>query len=247
VSPTEAGQRLLQSIGPCFEEIDTELAALSELRDTPTGTVRITAAEHAATSVVWPKLAGVLGRYPDIKVELIVDYRLTDIAAERFDLGVRLGDQVDKDMVAVRISPDLRMAVVGSPDCFAGRPLPATPHDLSEYRCINLRLPTYGGLYGWEFCKGDRELKVHVQGQLVFSSSPPIVRATLAGFGLACVPEDMVLTHIAEGRLQRVLEDWCPVFPGYHAYYPRRRQIPPALALVIDALRQPSADRSDTA
>ena len=237
VSPTEAGERLLQSIGPRLDEIEAELAALSELRDKPAGTVRITAAEHAATTVVWPKLVGLLRAYPEVKIDLIVDYRLTDIVAERFDLGVRLGDQVEKDMVAVRISPDLRMAVVATPDYFAAHPALQTPHDLAEHNCINLRLPTYGGIYAWEFEQAGRELKVHVQGQLVFSSSPPMLRAALAGFGLACVPEDTVREHLDAGRLVRVLEDWCPSFPGYHVYFPRRRQALPALALVIDALR----------
>ncbi|WP_295961249.1 LysR family transcriptional regulator [Rhodoferax sp.] len=237
VSPTEAGERLLRTVGVRFEEIEAEVAALSELRDKPAGTVRITAAEHAANTVLWPKLAKVLPDYPDIQVEIMVDYRLTDIAAERFDLGVRLGDQVEKDMVAVRISPDLRMAVVASPGYFAQHPAPLTPHDLAAHNCINLRLPTYGGIYAWEFEKDGRELKVHVQGQWVFSSTAPRVLAALDGFGVAFVPEDMVLEHIAQGRLVRVLDDWCPSFAGYHLYYPRRRQSLPALALVIDALR----------
>jgi len=237
VSPTEAGERLLQTVGPRFEEIEGELAALSELRDKPAGTVRITAAEHAANTVLWPKLAKFLPDYPDIRVEIIVDYRLNDIVAERYDIGVRLGDQVEKDMVAVRIAPDLRMAIVGSPTYFAKRSLPRIPHDLAEHNCINLRLPTYGGIYAWEFEKDGRETKVHVQGQLVFSSSPPMLKAALTGFGLACVPEDMAQDHITQGHLTRVLEDWCPAFPGYHAYYPRRRQSSPALSLVIDALR----------
>ena len=237
VSPTEAGQRLLDTVGPRFEEIEASLAALSELRDKPAGTVRITAADHAASTVVWPKLATLLPDYPDIKVEVIVDYRLTDIVAERYDLGVRLGDQVEKDMVAVRISPDLRMAVVASPDYFARKSPPKTPHDLAEHNCINMRLPTYGGIYAWEFEQAGRELKVHVQGQWVFSSSPFVLRAALAGFGVACVPEDMAHDHVANGRLARVLEDWCPWFPGYHLYYAKRRQSSPALSLVIDALR----------
>ena len=237
VSPTEAGARLLATFGPRFEEMEAELAALSELRDKPSGTVRITAAEHAASTVLWPKLAKVLPDYPEVTVEIIVDYRLTDIAAERYDLGVRLGDQVAKDMVAVRISPDLRMAVVASASYFASRPPPQTPDDLAEHNCINLRLPTYGGIYAWEFAKDGRGLKVHVQGQWVFSSSPPMLRAALAGFGIACVPEDVAEEHLAQGRLIRVLEDWCPTFPGYHVYFPRRRESLPALALVIDTLR----------
>jgi DNA-binding transcriptional LysR family regulator len=237
VSATEAGERLLMTLGPRFDEIEAEVAALSELREKPAGTVRITTAEHAANSVLWPKLTPFLPEYPDIKVEITVDYGLTDIVAGRYDLGVRLGDQVAKDMIAVRIGPDMRMAVVGAPAYFAKRPPPRTPHDLTAHDCINLRLPTYGGLYAWEFEKDGHELKVRVEGQLVFNSSTPRVRAALAGFGLAFVPEDMALEHVAEGRLVRVLEDWCPSFPGYHLYYPSRRQSSPALAKVIDALR----------
>ncbi len=237
VSPTEAGARLLATAGARFEEIESELARLSDLRDKPAGTVRITAAEHAANTILWPKLSPLLLQYPDIQVEIIVDYRLTDIAAERFDLGVRLGDQVEKDMVAVRISPDLRMAIVASPDYFAAHPAPQTPHDLAQHNCINLRLPTYGGIYAWEFEKDGKELKVHVQGQWVFNSTLPRLQAALAGHGVACVPEDLVLEPVAQGRLVRVLQDWCPMYPGYHVYFPQRRQSLPALALVIDALR----------
>jgi DNA-binding transcriptional LysR family regulator len=239
VSPTEAGERLLQTVGPRFEEIEVELAALSELRDKPAGTVRITAAEHAANSVLWPKLAKFLPDYPDIKVEIIVDSALTDIVAGRYDAGVRLGNQVEKDMIAVRIAPDLRMAVIATPTYFSRRPPPQIPQDLAAHDCINLRLPTKGGLYAWEFERDGHELKVHVQGQLVFNSSIPILRAALAGFGVAYVPEDMAQEHIAEGRLQRVLEDWCPTFQGYHIYYASRRQSSPAFALLINALRYP--------
>jgi DNA-binding transcriptional LysR family regulator len=216
------------------------LAALSELRDKPAGTIRITTAEHAANTVLWPKLAKFLPDYPDIKVEIIVDYGLTDIVAQRYDAGVRLGDQVERDMVAVRISPDIRMAIVAAPTYFSRRLLPKSPKDLAMHDCINLRLQTYGGLYAWEFEKDGHELKVHVQGQLVFNSSTPILRAALAGFGVACVPEDMVQEHIAEGRLQRVLKDWCPTFPGYHLYYPNRRQSSPAFTLLVNALRHRS-------
>jgi DNA-binding transcriptional LysR family regulator len=237
VSPTEAGERLLRTVAPRFEEIEVELAALSELRDKPAGNIRISAADHAANTVLWPKLAAFLPDYPDIKVEIMVNYGLIDIVAERYDAGVRLGDQVAKDMIAVRIGPDLRMAVVGSPAYFSRRAPPSTPHDLAVHDCINLRLPTYGGLYAWEFAKGSHELNVRVQGQLVFNSSPPILRAALAGFGMACVPEDMAQEHIAEGLLKRVLEEWCPAFPGYHLYYPSRRQSSPAFALLVDALR----------
>lgn len=237
VSTTEAGERLLGTVAPRFEEIEIELAALSELRDKPVGNIRISAAEHAANSVLWPKLAAFLPAYPDIKVEIIVSYGLIDIVAERYDAGVRLGDQVAKDMIAVRIAPDLRMAIVGSPAYFSRCPPPSTPHDLAAHDCINLRLPTYGGLYAWEFSKDGHELNVRVQGQLVFNSSLPMLRAALAGFGMACVPEDMAQEQIAEGRLKRVLDEWCPAFPGYHLYYPSRRQSSPAFALLVDALR----------
>ena len=237
VSPTEAGERLLQTIGPRFEEIETELAALSELRDRPAGTVRITAGEHAADTVLWPALAKVLPDYPDIKVEIIVDYGLTDIVAERYDAGVRLGEQVAKDMIAVRIGPDMRMAVVGAPAYFAKRKPPKTPQDLTAHDCINLRLPTYGGLYAWEFEKNGRELKVRVEGQFVFNTSALRLNAVLAGFGLAYLPEDQVLAHLGDGRLVRVLADWCPPFSGCHLYYPSRRQHSPAFAVLVEALR----------
>jgi DNA-binding transcriptional LysR family regulator len=237
VSPTDAGQRLLTTVAPRFEEIQAEVAALSELRDKPAGTIRISAAEHAADTVLWPKLAGLLPDYPDLHVEITVEYGLIDIVAGRYDAGVRLGDQVAKDMIAVRIAPDFRMAVVGTPDYLAKRPPPQTPHELTAHNCINLRLATHGGLYAWEFEKDGHALNVRVQGQLVFNSSRPMLRAALDGFGLACVPEDLAQEHIAEGRLVRVLEDWTATFPGYHLYYASRRQSSPALALVIDALR----------
>jgi DNA-binding transcriptional LysR family regulator len=237
VSPTDAGERLLTTVGPRFDEIQAEVAALSELRDKPAGTIRISAAEHAADTVIWPKLAGVLADYPDIHVEITVEYGLIDIVAGRYDAGVRLGDQVAKDMIAVRIAPDFRMAVVGSPDYLAKRPPPQTPHELTAHNCINLRLATHGGLYAWEFEKDGHALNVRVQGQLVFNSSRPMLRAALGGFGLACVPEDIAQEHIAEGRLARVLEDWTATFPGYHLYYASRRQSSPALAVVINALR----------
>lgn len=237
VSPTEAGERLFETVAPRFEEIEVELAGLSELRDKPAGNIRISAADHAANTVLWPKLAAFLPGYPDIKVEITVNYSLIDIVAERYDAGVRLGDQVAKDMIAVRIAPDLRMAVVGSPTYLSKRTPPRTPHDLAAHDCINLRLPTHGSIYAWEFAKDGHELNVRVQGQLVFNGSMPILRAALAGFGMACVPEDMVQEHVAEGRLTRVLEEWCPAFPGYHLYYASRRQSSPAFALLVDALR----------
>jgi DNA-binding transcriptional LysR family regulator len=227
-------------VGPRFDEIDEELAALSELRDKPAGTIRITADEHAAATILQPKLAEVLLDYPDIKVEIIVDFGLTDIVAQRYDVGVRLGDQVAKDMIAVRISPDMRMVVVGAPSYFARRTRPKTPHDLTGHNCINLRLPTYGGLYAWEFKKAGHEIKVRVDGQWIFNGTNQMLNAALAGGGLAYIPEDLSQPYIAEGRLKQVLKDWSPVFPGYHLYYPSRRQSSRALAVLIEALRYSS-------
>jgi DNA-binding transcriptional LysR family regulator len=237
VAPTEAGERLLRTVGPRFDEIEAELAALGELREKPAGTVRITAGEHAAEAILWPTLEKLLPDYPDIKVEIVIDYCLTDIVAERYDAGVRLGEQVAKDMIAVRIGPDMRMTVIGAPSYFARRKQPRTPQDLTAHDCINIRLPTYGGLYAWEFEKGGRELRVRVEGQLVFNNIALRLSAALAGFGLAYLPEDQVRTQLAEGRLVRVLADWCPPFPGYHLYYPSRRQPRPAFALLVEALR----------
>jgi DNA-binding transcriptional LysR family regulator len=237
VSPTQAGERLLHTVGPRFEEIEAELEALSELREKPAGTIRITIIDYAADTVLWPKLAKFLPAYPDIKVEITIDYGLTDIVAQRFDAGVRNGEQVAKDMIAVRIGPDMRMAVVGAPAYFSKRQEPKTPQDLVGHSCINLRLPTHGGLYAWEFEKGNRELKVRVDGQLVFNTSAQMLNAALAGFGLAYVPEGLAQPDIAKRRLRRVLADWCPYFPGYHLYYPSRRQSSPAFALLVDALR----------
>ena len=237
VAPTEAGERLLRNVGPRFEEIEAELDALSEFRDKPAGTIRITTGEHAADTVLWPALVKLLPKFPDITVELNIELALTDIVAERYDAGVRFGEQVGKDMIAVRIAPDMRMIVVGAPSYFAQRPVPKKPQDLVGHRCINIRLPTRGGLYAWEFEKAGRELKVRVEGQLVFNRLTHIVTAALAGFGLAFVPEDLVAPHVAKGRLKPVLEDWCAPFPGYHLYYPSRRQSSPAFALLVDALR----------
>jgi DNA-binding transcriptional LysR family regulator len=237
VAPTEAGERLLRAAGPRLDEIEAELAALSELRDKPSGTIRITAHDHAVRAVLWPALARLLPDYPDIKVEIVIDYGLRDIVAERYDAGVRTGEMVARDMVAVRIGPDMRSAVVGAPSYFAQRAKPKTPQDLTVHTCINLRLPTHGGLYAWEFEKGGRELRVRVDGQLVFNGTAPMLDAALAGFGLAYVPEDSVQAHLADGRLIRVLADWCPPYPGYHLYYPSRRQPTPAFALLVNALR----------
>ena len=237
VSPTEAGERLLQTVGHRFEEIEAELESLSELREKPAGTIRISAGEHAVNSVLSPALTRFLPRYPDIKVEITVDHSLIDIVAQRYDAGVRSGEQVAKDMIAVRIGPDMRMAVVGAPSYFAKRSPPKKPQDLTEHNCINLRLPTYGGLYAWEFEKGDRELKARVEGQLVLNGTTQMLNAALAGLGLAYVPQDLAQPHLDTGLLTRVLEDWCPPYSGYHLYYPSRRQSSPAFALLVDALR----------
>jgi DNA-binding transcriptional LysR family regulator len=237
VSPTEAGERLMRTVGPRFEEIEAELAALSELREKPAGTVRITATEYATNSSLMPKLGKLLRDYPDIKIEIITDYGLTDIVTERYDAGVRSGEQVAKDMIAVRIGPDMRMAVVGAPSYFKTRPEPKKPQDLTGHNCINLRLPMHGNVYAWEFEKGNRELRVRVDGQLTFNAATQLLNAALSGCGLAYVPEGMVQTHIDKGRLKRVLADWCQPYSGYHLFYPSRRQASAAFALVVDALR----------
>jgi DNA-binding transcriptional LysR family regulator len=237
VSPTAAGERLLRNVSPRIEEIEGELAALSDLREKPSGTIRITATEYATDAVLLPKLAKLLRENSDIKVEIVSDYGLTDIVAQRFDAGVRDGEQVAKDMIAVRIGPDARMAVVGASSYFKNQPVPKKPQDLVEHNCINLRLPTHGGLYAWEFGKGSRELKVRVEGQLFFSTTTQMFHAALAGLGLAYLPEGLVQPHINKGRLKRVLDDWCPPYPGYHLYYPSRRQPSAAFALLVEALR----------
>ncbi len=237
VAPTAAGERLLRAAGPRLDEIDAELAALSELREKPSGTIRITAHDHAVKAILWPTLEKLLPDYPDIKVEIVIDYGLTDIVAERYDAGIRSGEMVAKDMIAVRIGPDMRSAVVGAPSYFAKRTRPKAPHNLTTHTCINLRLPNYGGLYAWEFEKGGRELRVRVEGQLVLNGTTPMLDAALAGFGLAYLPEDIVQAHLAGGRLIRVLADWCPPYPGYHLYYPSRCQPTPAFTLLVNALR----------
>jgi DNA-binding transcriptional LysR family regulator len=237
VSTTEAGERLVQAIAPRFEQIDADLAALAELRDKPAGTIRITAIDHIIDTVIWPKLKDFLPAYPDIKVEITVDYGLRDIVAERYDIGVRLGDQVAKDMIAVRIGPDLKMAIVASPDYLAKHKAPKSPQDLLNHNCITLRLTSGGGLYAWELKKDRHELQVRVDGQLTFNAVPQMLNAALGGFGLAFMPEDAALPYLRAGQLKSVLRDWCPVFPGYHAFYPSRRQSSRALGLVIDALR----------
>jgi len=236
-SPTEAGERLLQNVGPKLAEIAAELAALSGLRDKPAGTLRISVGDHAARTIVWPKLQGFLRTYPEISVEITLDAGLIDIVTQRYDAGVRLGEQIAKDMIAVRIGPEIRFIVIGSKSYLAGRLAPQTPRDLVGHNCINLRLATHGGLYAWEFAKGGHELKVRVEGQLVFNNVFDVLAAAVAGFGLAYVPEDMAWPHIAKGRLASVLDDWCQPWPGYHLYYPSRRQSSPAFALLVEALR----------
>ena len=237
VAPTEAGDRLLQTVAPRFEEIEQALAALADMRERPAGTIRITAGEHAARSVLQPGLARLLPDYPNIRVEIIVDYGLVDIVSEGFDAGVRLGEQVAKDMIAQRIGPDMRMAVVGSPAYFAGRSKPLSPQDLTDHNCINMRLPTYGGLFPWEFEQDGREVKVRVEGQLIFNTLRQRLDSALQGLGLAYMPEDVAMPCIASGDLVRVLEDWCPPFSGYHLYYPSRRHASPAFSMLLDALR----------
>jgi len=238
VTPTQAGERLFRSIGPKFNDMDADLAALSELREKPAGTVRLTATEYAATEILLPALGKVLPKYPDIHVEIIIDYGLTNIVAQQVDAGIRPGELVAKDMIAVRISPDLRMAVVGSPSYFAERKRPKTPQDLTQHNCLNLRLPTHGGtLYAWEFEKNGREVNVRVEGQLVFNSAGLLLKGALQGLGLAYLTEGNAQPHVSSGELVRVLSDWCPTFPGYHLYYPSRRQPSPAFSLLVDALR----------
>jgi DNA-binding transcriptional LysR family regulator len=237
VAPTNAGERLLATIGPRLEGIEADLAALSELREKPAGNIRITASEHAADSILLPKLTKLLPGYPDVKVEINTDYRMVDIVEQRFDAGVRLGEHIAKDMIAVRIGPDVRMAVVGSPAYFAARPVPKKPQDLTDHNCINVRLPTHGGLLPWDFQKGAHQLNVRVDGQVALNGFPQIINATLAGMGLAFTLEEVVQEHIAHGRLVRVLRDWCGVFPGYYLYYPSRRQPSPAFSMIVDALR----------
>jgi len=237
VAPTEAGERLRLTIGPRFEEIEAELSALSELSTRPAGTVRITATDYAADTLLLPKLAERLPQYPDVKVEITIEYGLTDIVSQRYDAGVRAGEQIAKDMIAVRIGPEMRMAVVAAPSYFQTHSRPERPRDLTEHRCINLRLPTHGGVYAWEFEKEGREVTVRVDGQLILNGTPQMLHAALDGLGVAYVPEDLAQPHIDAGRLQRVLEDWCPYFPGYHLYYPSRRQPSQAFSVVVDALR----------
>lgn len=237
VAPTEAGERLINSISPRFDDIETELLALTDVRQRVAGNIRLTLGEHALQSTVWPALEPFLQAYPDVNVEMTIDNSLTDIVTGRYDAGIRLGEQVAKDMVAVRIGPDWRMVVVGSPAYFARHGKPKTPHDLQNHSCINMRMPTLGGLYAWEFAKDGQDLRVRVEGQLIFNKLPPRISAAMAGMGLAFVPEDTVEQAVAEGALEKVLEDWCEPFPGYYLYYPSRKQHTAAFAQLIEALR----------
>lgn len=237
VAPTTAGERLLATLTPALAMIDTEIASLSDLRDKPRGLIRLTTSEHAAETVLLPALAPFLAEFPDIQVELSIDSGLTDIVTDQFDAGVRLGEALAKDMIAVRISPDLRMAVVGSPEYFKNHPACQNPQDLAQHNCINLRLRSAGGLYAWELEKGDREIRVRVDGQMSCNNTATIIRAAVRGVGLGFVMESSVVEHIANGQLVRVLEDWCPPFAGYHLYYPSRRQPSAAFALLVEALR----------
>jgi DNA-binding transcriptional LysR family regulator len=237
VATTEAGERLVQSIGPHFDGIDAGLAALNELRDRPAGSLRITSVEHASQTILVPALAKLLPRYPDISVEIVNDYGLTDIVADRFDAGIRLGEQVAQDMIAVRIGPDFKQFVVGAPSYFKMRGTPETPHDLARHHCIALRLPTSGGFWSWPFVKKGRELKVRPEGQLAFNTITLALDTAIAGLGLAYLPEDVVSAHLAKGRLVRVLADWSTPMSGYHLYYPSRRQQTPAFSLLVETLR----------
>jgi DNA-binding transcriptional LysR family regulator len=237
VVPTEAGDRLLLSVGALFDGVEAELASLSALSDRPSGTIRITTSAHAARSILEPALIPLLAQYPDLKVELSADAGFVDIVAERFDAGVRLGETVAQDMIAVRIGPDMRMAAAASPDYLARHAGPVVPHDLARHNCINLRFPTYGGLYAWEFEKDGRALNARVDGQMIVNDTTLALQAAMDGLGIAYITEDQVLPLIAQGRLVRVLEDWCPPFPGYHLYYPSRRQHSSGFAVLIEALR----------
>jgi DNA-binding transcriptional LysR family regulator len=237
VAPTEAGERLIRTVGPRFEDIETELAAVAEMRDTVSGTIRITTTDYAADTVLWPRLSGVLAQHPDLRIEMIVDYALSDIVADRFDIGVRYGDQVAQDMIAVRVAPDEQMAIVGSPAYLDSRAAVKQPQDLLEHNCITLRLPTSGGIYAWELKKGKREFQVRVNGQATFNGVYQMIHAAMSGAGLAFVPAPLVQDPIAAGRLRQVLPDWCPRFPGFHIFYASRRQSSRALRVVVDALR----------
>lgn len=237
VAPTEAGERIIACLEPRIVELEQALESLLQLNGTASGNIRLSAGEHAARRLVWPKLKPFLSEYPDINLELVVDNGFVDIVEGRFDAGIRLGESVDKDMIAVRIGPDMRMAVVGAPSYFAANPAPGTPHALQHHRCINMRLPTAGGLYHWEFENEGKPLRVRVAGQVTFNRLSERIDAALSGFGIACMPEDSVQNYLKTGELIQVLQEWCPLFPGYYLYYPSRKQHPPAFALMIDVLR----------
>ncbi|MFJ5160621.1 LysR family transcriptional regulator [Pantoea sp. NPDC088449] len=240
-APTEAGERLLSNLAPYYSGIKAELAALTELREKPSGTIRISAHDHAATTILWPKLAPLLREYPDVNIEINIEYGLINIVTERFDAGVRNGSQIANDMIAMRISPDYRMLVVGSPDYFNRHPTPKTPHELISHNCANLRLATHGGLYAWEFEHEGKSLNVQVSGQMIFNTSSQMLTAAVEGYGLAFAPEDILQPYIKSGQLTTVLEEWCPYVPGYHLYYPSRRHALPAFQLVLEALRMPAS------
>ncbi|WP_416414811.1 LysR family transcriptional regulator [Pantoea sp. App145] len=240
VAPTEAGERLIQNVGPMIADIEKALLQLTDDQGKPSGNIRITAGEHALASTLWPLLKPFLQAYPEVNIELSVDNTLTDIVSGRFDAGVRLGEQVEKDMVAVRIGPDWRMVVVASPDYFAQNGIPETPYELQNHNCINMRLPTLGGIYNWEFSKDGKEIRVKVEGQLIFNNLASRVDAALTGMGVACVPEDSARKYIDEGRLQVVLDDWCAPFAGYYLYYPSRKQHTAAFSKLIEAVRYKS-------
>ncbi|MBA8879163.1 LysR family transcriptional regulator [Phyllobacterium myrsinacearum] len=240
VSPTEAGGQLLQDISPLFEEIGSAIDALNILRDTPAGTIRLTAGDYQIQQYIWPKLRSFLHQYPDIKLELDVNYGLQDIVSDGYDAGVRFGEQIAKDMISVRIGPDVRFAAVAAKSYFARQDIPTHPKELLQHRCINLRLPTYGGLYAWEFEENGREIKVRVDGQLVFNTIYNVLEAAVDGFGFAYVPEDIAKPHLESGRLHRFLENYSPYWEGFHLYYPSRRQASPAFSLLVNALRHPT-------
>ncbi|MCR6727712.1 LysR family transcriptional regulator [Agrobacterium fabrum] len=237
VAPTPAGEQLIETLKPAIADVEARLAMLSELRDKPSGTIRLTAERHAAETILWPAISRLVHTYPDIKVEIAIDASFIDIVAARFDAGVRIGEQVEKDMIAVRIGNDLRMALVAAPAYLAQYGLPETPHDLMRHKCINVRLPTSGGLYTWEFEKEGQEVNVRVDGPFVFSDESLAIRAAIEGHGLALIWDDVAQPSIQSGRLVRVLDDWCQAFPGYHLYYPDRRHPSPAFTAFLNELR----------